>query len=146
MRQTILNDLVSTMKAQDKEKLSVLRMVKGAVQLEEINVKHELNDDEMITILGRQIKTRKESILEFQKGNRQDLIDATQKEIDILSKYMPEQMSAEEIDKVITDAFNKINPTGPSDMGKIMGMVNPILKGKADMSMVSKVIKERLAK
>ncbi|HPF83410.1 MAG TPA: GatB/YqeY domain-containing protein [Bacilli bacterium] len=146
MRQTILNDLVSAMKAQDKEKLSVLRMVKGAVQLEEINVKHELNDDEMITILGRQIKTRKESILEFQKGNRQDLIDATQKEIDILSKYMPEQMSAEEIDKVITDAFNKINPTGPSDMGKIMGMVNPILKGKADMSMVSKVIKERLAK
>ena len=146
MRQTILNDLVKAMKEQNKKTLSVLRMVKGSMQLEEINVKHELNDDEMITILGRQIKTRKESILEFQKGNRQDLIDATQKEIDILSKYMPEQMSAEEIDKVITDAFNKINPTGPSDMGKIMGMVNPILKGKADMSMVSKVIKERLAK
>ena len=146
MRQTILNDLVAAMKSQDKEKLSVLRGIKGAMQLEEINVKHELNDDEMLTILTRQIKTRKESIEEFKKGNRQDLIDATQAEIDIISKYLPEQLSEEEVDKVIDDAFTKINPQGPSDMGKIMGMVSPLLKGKADMGLVSKKIKERLAK
>lgn len=146
MRQTILNDLVKAMKEQDKETLSVLRMVKGAVQLEEINVKHELNDDEMISIMSKQIKTRKESIVEFEKGNRQDLIDATQKEIDILSKYMPAQLSMDEVEKIIDDAFNKINPTGPSDMGKIMGTVTPLLKGKADMSSVSKIIKEKLAK
>src|SRR5574344_2779270 len=103
MRQTILNDLVKAMKEQDKETLSVLRMVKGAVQLEEINVKHELNDDEMISIMSKQIKTRKESIVEFEKGNRQDLIDATQKEIDILSKYMPAQLSMDEVEKIIDD-------------------------------------------
>ena len=146
MRNKILEDLVAAMKSQDKETLSVLRMVKGAVQLEEINLKHELNDDEMITVLSRQIKTRKESIEEFKKGNRQDLIDKTQQEIDILSKYMPKQLSQEEIEKVINDAFNKVNPQGPSDIGKIMGIVSPLLKGKADMSLVSKLIKEKLNK
>ena len=146
MRQKILNDLTKAMKEQNKEVLSVLRMVKGAIQLEEINVKHELNDDEVIAIIAKQIKTRKESIIEFEKGNRQDLIDNTNKEIEILSSYMPEQMSKEEIEKIINETFEKINPTGPSDMGKIMGMVTPILRGKADMSEVSKIIKERLAK
>ena len=146
MRNKILEDLVAAMKSQDKETLSVLRMVKGAVQLEEINLKHELNDDEMITVLSRQIKTRKESIEEFKKGNRQDLIDKTQQEIDILSKYMPKQLSQEEVEQVINDAFNKVNPQGPSDMGKIMGIVSPLLKGKADMSLVSKLIKEKLNK
>ena len=144
MREKILNDLVSAMKNQDKKTLSVLRMVKGAMQLEEINLKHELNDDEMISVLSKQIKTRKESIEEFKKGNRQDLIDNTTEEIEILSKYMPEQLSNEEVERIINDAFLKINPTGPSDMGKIMGIVSPLLKGKADMSMVSKMIKEKL--
>lgn len=146
MRQALLNDLVKAMKDQDKVTLSVLRMVKGAMQLEEINVKHELNDDEMITLFSKQIKTRKESIEEFKKGNRQDLIDSTSKEIEILSKYMPAQMSIEEVEKVIDDAFNRINPIGPSDMGKIMGMIYPLLKGKADMGNVSKIIRERLSK
>ena len=145
MRNKILEDLVTSMKNQDKETLAVLRMVKGAMQLEEINLKHELNDDEMLTVLSRQIKTRKESIEEFKKGNRQDLIDKTQKEIDILSKYMPEQLSLEEVEKVIDDAFSKVNPTGPSDMGKIMGIVSPLLKGKTDMSNVSKMIKDKLS-
>lgn len=144
MRNKILEDLLTSMKSQDKDTLAVLRMVKGAMQLEEINLKHELNDDEMLTVLSRQIKTRKESIEEFKKGNRQDLIDKTEKEIEILSKYMPEQLSLEEVEKVIDDAFSKVNPTGPSDMGKIMGIVSPLLKGKTDMSNVSKMIKEKL--
>ena len=92
MRNKILEDLVAAMKSQDKEKLSVLRMVKGAVQLEEINLKHELSDDEMISVLAKQIKIRKESIEEFKKGNREDLIEKTQSEIDILSVYMPKQL------------------------------------------------------
>lgn len=146
MRERILNDLTKAMKEQNKEVLSVLRMVKGAIQLEEINVKHELKDDEVIAIIAKQIKTRKESILEFEKGNRQDLIDSTKKEIEILNVYMPEQMSSEEVEKVLEEVFEKINPAGPSDMGKIMGMITPILKGKADMSEVSKMIREKLAK
>lgn len=145
MRNNLLNDLVIAMKNQDKETLSVLRMVKGAIQLEEINKKHELTDDEFIGVVSKQIKTRKESILEFEKANRTDLIEQTNKEIDILNKYMPEQLSEEEVLKVIDEAFESIKPQAQSDMGKLMGYVNPKLKGKADMSFVSKTIKEKLA-
>ena len=145
MRERILEDLKSAMKNQDKELLAVIRMVKGTISLEEINKKKELTDEEVIDVIAKQIKTRKESILEFEKGNRQDLIDKTQSEIDILNKYMPEQLSIEEIKSEIDKAFNEINPTGMSDMGKIMGKVTPIFRGKADMSEVSKLIKEKLS-
>lgn len=144
MRDQILNDIIVAMKSQDKEKLSVLRMVKGAMQLEEIKKKSSLNDDDMVALLAKQIKTRKESILDFEKGNRQDLIDQANKEIAILNEYMPSQLSDEEVGRIIDDAFSKINPTSPSDMGKIMGMITPSLKGKADMSLVSKMVKDKL--
>ncbi len=144
MRNNLLDDLKLAMKSQDKETLSVLRMVKGAIQLEEINKKHELNDEEFIGVVSKQIKTRKESILEFEKANRQDLIEKTNREIEILDKYMPEQLSEEEVLKIIDEAFQQINPQKQSDMGKLMGFVNPKLKGKADMSFVSKTIKDRL--
>jgi len=144
MRERILSDLVSAMKNKDKETLSVLRMVKGAIQLEEINKKQELNDEDVIAVLSKQIKTRKESIAEFEKAGRTDLVEQTSKEVEILSKYMPEQLSEEEITKIIADAFNEVNPTSQSDMGKIMKVVTPKLKGKADMGLVSKLIKERL--
>ena len=145
MREKILNDLVSAMKNKDKETLTVLRMVKGAIQLEEINKKQELNDEDVISVLSKQIKTRKESIVEFEKAGRNDLITQTQGEIEILSKYMPEQLSEEEVLKVIDEAFDTLKPEKPSDMGKLMGFVTPKLKGKADMSFVSKTIKEKLA-
>ena len=145
MRERILSDLVSAMKNKDKEVLSVLRMVKGAIQLEEINKKQELNDEDVIAVLSKQIKTRKESIVEFEKAGREDLVTQTQSEIDILSKYMPEQLNEEEVLKVIDEAFNTVKPEKPSDMGKLMGFVTPKLKGKADMSFVSKTIKEKLS-
>lgn len=145
MKDRILKDMVAAMKSQDKLKLSVLRMVKGAIQLEEINKKSELSDDDVIGVLSKQIKTRKESIAEFEKGNRNDLIEQTNLEIAILNEYMPAQLSDEEVDKIINDAFNKVNPTSQSDMGKIMGMITPLLKGKADMSSVSKKVKEKLS-
>jgi len=144
MREKIINDLKNAMKNQDKDALAVIRMVKGAISLEEINLKRELNDDEVIGIIAKQIKTRKESIVEFEKGNRQDLIDKTNAEIEILNAYMPEQLTEEEVVAEIDKAFSIINPTGMSDMGKVMGHLNPILKGKADMSFVSKIIKEKL--
>ena len=145
MKEKILIDLKNAMKNQNRDLLSVIRMVKGAIQLEEIKVKHELSDDEVIGIISREIKTRKESIKEFEKGNRMDLIEKTQKEIDILNKYMPEQMSEEEINATIDSVFAKVNPTKPSDMGAIMKEITPLVKGKADMSLVSSKIKERLS-
>ena len=144
MRQTILNAIIEAMKAKDKETLAVLRMVKGAMQLEEINTKKELDDVEMTQILSKQIKTRKDSIVECEKGGRQDLIDQVKSEIAILEKYMPEQMNEEEISKKVLEIFAEVNPTGPSGMGKIMGKAAPLFKGKADMGLVNKIIKEKL--
>ena len=145
MKEQILEDLKMAMKNQDKEKLSVIRMVKGAITLEEINSKKELSDDDIVAIISKQIKTRKESIAEFEKGNRQDLIEQTQKEIEILNQYMPEQFSDEKVVSIIDEVFTKVNPTGISDMGKVMKEVTPLLRGKADMAFVSKVIKEKLS-
>lgn len=145
MRNRIFEDLKNAMKNQDKELLAVIRMVKGAISLEEINKKRELTDDEIIDVISKQIKTRKESIIEFEKGNRNDLVEKTKSEIEILNKYMPEQLSIEEINKEIEEAFEEIKPTGMSDMGKIMGKVTPIFRGKADMSLVSKIIKDKLS-
>lgn len=144
MKDRILKDMVSAMKSQDKLRLSVLRMVKGAIQLEEINKKNALTDEDVIGVLSKQIKTRKESIADFEKGNRLDLIEQTNKEIEILNEYMPEQLTEEEVIKVIDDAFRKVNPTSTSDMGKIMALITPTLKGKADMSSVSKIVKEKI--
>ena len=145
MKEKILNDLKNAMKNQNKDLLAVVRMVKGAIQMEEIKVKHELSDDEVIGIISREIKTRKESIKEFEKGRRTDLIEKTSKEVEILNKYMPKQMTEEEIDAVINDVFATVNPEKPSDMGKVMGAVTPLVKGKADMSLVSAKIKEKLS-
>ena len=145
MKQNLLNDLVAAMKNKDKETLSVLRMVKGAIQLEEINKKDELSDEDFIGVVSKQIKTRKESVIEFEKAGRTDLVEQTKKEIEILNKYMPEQLSEEDVLKVIDEAFDAVKPEKPSDMGKLMGFVTPKLKGKADMSFVSKTIKEKLS-
>jgi len=144
MREQILSDLVSAMKSQDKEKLLVIRSVKSAMQLEEINLKRNLNDDEVIGVISKQIKTRKDSMLEFEKGNRQDLVEATKKEIEILQAYLPEQLTEEELNKIIDDVFNTVNPTSPKDMGRVMATITPLVKGKADMKEVSNKIKERL--
>jgi hypothetical protein len=144
VRERILEDLKNAMKSQDKKSLNVIRMVKGAMQMEELNKKSELTDDEVISLIAKQIKTRKESIVEFEKGNRQDLIDATNEEIEILNKYMPEQLSDEEINKIINEIFEEVKPTSIKDMGKIMGTANSKLKGRADMGIVSSIIKEKL--
>ena len=144
MKDKIAKDIVTAMKEKDKVALETLRMVKGAIQMEEIKVKKELTDDELAVVIGKQIKTRKESIVEFEKGNREDLIEKTNEEIKVLEKYMPEQLSEEEISKVIENAIAELNASGPSDMGKVMGAITPLLKGKADMGLVSKLVKEKL--
>lgn len=144
MKERILEDLKNAMKNQDKETLSTIRLLKGALQLEEINKKGELTDDEIIGIVSKQIKTRKESIAEFEKAGRTDLADKTKAEVVILEKYLPEQLDISEVNRIIDEAFNKVNPTSMKDMKDIMAYINPLLKGKADMGYVSKTIKDRL--
>lgn len=141
----INNDMISYMKSKDSFSLGVIRMVKGAIQLEKINKKRDLTDDEVVAVISKQIKMRNDSIEEFIKANRQDLIDQYQKEIDLLKTYMPEQLSDEEISKIIEEAFNIVNPTSSKDMGLIMREVSHKLKGRADMGKVNAIIKDKLA-
>ena len=145
MKQRILDDLKTAMKNQDKEKLAVIRMVKGAITLEEINKKHDLSDSEVIDIIQKQIKTRNESIENFKKGNREDLVNQTEKEIEILNEYLPEPLSDEEIIKIIDKIFEEVKPTSMRDMGTIVNKAKEEIMGRADMGMVSKIIKEKLS-
>lgn len=138
-------EMIEAMKAKDTLKLNVLKMVKGAIQLEKINNGRELNDELFIDVVVKQIKERSESIEEFKKGNRQDLVDKTQAEIDILNTYLPEQLSEEEVDKVIEEIFNEVKPSSQKDMGLVMKEATAKLKGKADMKMVSTKIKDKLS-
>lgn len=137
-------DMVTAMKEQDKERLTVLRMVKGAMQLEHINNKKEMNEELLIDCVGKQIKMRNDSIQEFEKAGRQDLADKTKGEVTILNDYLPVQLTEEEVNAVIDEAFAKVNPTSAKEMGLIMREVTPKLKGKADMKKVSEIIKAKL--
>ncbi len=144
LSERINSDMVTYMKSKDSFALGVVRMVKGAIQLEKINLKRDLNDEEVIGVISKQIKMRNDSKVEFEKGNRTDLVDQYKKEIEILNKYMPAQLTEDEINKIIDEAFATVNPTGPKDMGLIMKEISPKLKGRADMGKVNTIIKERL--
>ena len=144
MVEQLEKDMIEAMKNHEKERLTVIRAVKAGLKQEQIDHKKEINDDLLVDVVSRQVKMRKESIVEFEKGGRQDLVDQTQSEIDILMKYLPEQLSEEEILKVIDEIFAEVKPESAKDMGKVMKEANAKLKGKADMKTVSNIIKERL--
>ena len=144
MVEQLEKDLIEAMKAKEKERLAVIRAVKAGLKQEQIDHKKEINDELLIDVVNRQVKMRKESIVEFEKGNRQDLIDQTKAEIDILMKYLPEQLSEEEVLKVIDEIFAEVKPESQKDMGRVMKEAKAKLKGKADMKTVSNIIKEKL--
>jgi len=137
-------DMIEAMKNHEKERLAVIRGVKAGLKQEAIDHKREINDELLIDVVNRQVKMRKESIVEFEKGNRQDLIDQTQAEIEVLMKYLPEQLSKEEVLKIIDEIFEEVKPESQKDMGKVMKEAQAKLKGKADMKEVSTIIREKL--
>ena len=144
MYEKIKSEIVQAMKEKDMMKVQTLRGVKGNVDLEHINKKVEINDELVIDILSREIKTRKESIIEFEKGNRNDLIEKTEAEIKLLQSYLPEQLTTDELNNIIDEVFEKVKPTSNKEMGLIMKELTPLVKGKADMKEVSLIIKDKL--
>ena len=144
MYDKIKSDIVAAMKEKDTLKLQTLRGIKGDADMEHINKKVEINDELLINVLSRGIKTRKESISEFEKGGRDDLIAKTQEEIELLQGYLPQQLSSDELNKIIDEVFKKVNPSSEKEMGLIMKELTPLVKGKADMKEVSNLIKEKL--
>ena len=141
----INEDLKESLKSGDKFKLSVLRMLKSALQLEQINKQKELTDDDVCSVLRKQVKQRNDSLNEFSRLGKEDVVNSLQQEIAIISTYLPQEATEEEINKVIDEAFENLNPTSMKDMGGIMKYVTEHLKN-ADMTKVSSKVKERLLK
>ncbi len=140
----IKQDLITAMKEKDKDKLNTLRSVKGALQLEIINNKKEENDELLLDVINKQIKMRNDSIEEFKKAGRDDLINSYQREIDILNKYMPEMLSEEELNEIINNAITKIGATSVKEMGLVMKEITPLVKNRCDMKKVSSKIRDLL--
>ena len=146
MNNKINEDLKSAMKEKDTFKLSVLRMLKSAFQMEQIAKKHELSDTEVASVIKKQVKVRKDSVEEYKKYGKDDSVKDLEQEITILEAYLPEEMSQAEIEEVINSVFETVKPTSMKDMGSVMKNVNELLADKnADMSLVSKLVKEKLS-
>ena len=144
LKETLNNDIKTAMKAKDKETLAVLRMIKTAVQAAEIDKKEELNAEEELTILAREAKQRRESLAEFVKAGRDELVAKTEAEIEIVERYLPKQLSVEEVKEVIATVAEKIGATTQKEFGKLMGAVMQELKGKADGNVIKEQVKAHL--
>ena len=143
--ETINDAMKEAMKNHDKDTLSTIRLLKSAIDLQRINNKlEEITDDLVIEVASRQVKQHRESINEFRNAKRDDLADNLEKEIAIISNYLPEQLSKEEIEAEIDKIFEEIKPEGKKDMGKIMKEANTRLKGKADFKLVSELVNNKL--
>ena len=146
MFEKVNNDLVAAMKSGDKITLSVLRMLKSAIIYEQTNgEKHELTDDDIMSVIKKQVKTRKTSMEEYLSYDRKDLADNLQKEIDILSKYLPEELSDEELTKIIDEIITELKPDGMKGMGMVIKAVSAKCGAAADMKKVSSIVKEKLS-
>ena len=138
------DDLKSAMKASDSLKVSVLRMAKAAIKNRQIDTGKELSDDDIIPVLSTLAKQRRESIEQFSKGGRQDLAEKERLELSVLQSYLPEQITPEELDRIILEAIKESSAAGAGDMGKVMRLVMPRTKGAADGKLVSQRVKELL--
>ena len=146
IKERLQKDWIAAMKAKDKVKANSLSTFKSAVLLVEKTNNVKLDDEQVIEILSKEVKQRKESVIEFQKGTRQDLVDATNAEIELLLEYLPQQLSEEEIKNIVKSAADSIGANGMKDMGKVMAALKPQLVGRADGRLVSQIVKEYLNK
>lgn len=145
MFEKIKNDMVKAMKEQDKFRLGVIRMIKSSIDMMRIDKKIEITDEVVIDVLAKELKTREESKLEFNKAGRTDLVESIDKEIAIVKEYLPEPLTDEEITEIIDNAMNEVGASTIKDMGKVMKIITPQVKGRCDMKEVSNKIKAKLS-
>ncbi|MGM7702051.1 GatB/YqeY domain-containing protein [Pseudalkalibacillus sp. Hm43] len=139
------HDMKQAMRNKDKQRLTVIRMVKASLQNESIKLGHELNEEEELTVLSREVKQRKDSLQEFDKAGRDDLVENLRQEIEILQEYLPEQLSEEEVDQIVKETIQQVGATSKQDMGKVMGAIMPKVKGKADGGLVNRLVQQNLS-
>ena len=145
LKQLITNDMKLAMKAQDKPALKAIRMIIGAIKQKEIDDRIELNDSQVLAVIQKMVKQRKDSISQFSDAGRNDLVEVEESELVIINNYMPEQLSDDEVDAAVTKAITDSGADSMKDMGKLMGILKVQLDGKADMGAVSQLIKAKLS-
>lgn len=146
LKETLEEDIKKAMLDRNENVLSALRMLKSAIQYAEINkgVNYSATDEDVIDVIGKEVKKRRESIDLYEKGGRPELAEKEKKELDIIQRYLPEQLQEDEIKKIVNEAVSTTNASGIQDMGKVMGIVMQQVKGKADAGTVSSIVKSRL--
>jgi uncharacterized protein YqeY len=145
LKEKIESDFISAYKAHDEQKVSVLRLLKSAIKNSEINEKHDLNDDEIIKILRKEVKQRQDAIVEYTKGNRLDLVDKDKSEIGLLDVYLPAQIDKAQIETIVERIISDLGALGPSDMGKVIGAAMKEIGNQSDGSVVSQIVREKLS-
>ncbi|SHH34318.1 hypothetical protein SAMN02745135_00486 [Caloranaerobacter azorensis DSM 13643] len=143
-KERLMADLKASMKNKDKVRKDVITMVRAAIKQREVDERIELNDEDIIELIAKQVKQKKDALKDFEKGGRQDLVELTQKEIDILMEYLPKQLSEDEIDEIVKAAIEEIGASTMKDMGKVMSYVMPKVKGRVDGSLVNKIVRQYL--
>lgn len=146
LKEKLSEDMKAAMRAKESEKLATIRLINAAIKQREVDERVELGDDQVLSVIEKMIKQRKDSISQFQAGGRQDLVDKEQAELRILSAYLPAQLSESEVIAIIDAAIGSTGAAGPQDMGRVMAAIKPQLAGKADMGAASALLKARLAK
>ncbi len=148
LKQQIKNELKDSMLAKQELKTSVLRMLLSAITYYEIQkggAGYEANDEDVLIVIESQVKQRKDSIEQYKNANRPELAEKEQKEMEMLLIYLPEQMSEDEIKKIVENTIKQTGAKTPSDLGKVMSVIIPQTKGKADGSLISKIVREQLS-
>ncbi|MDR7072797.1 GatB/YqeY domain-containing protein [Fictibacillus barbaricus] len=142
---TLNQDMKQAMKDKDKLKLSVIRMLKASIQNEAIKQGRELNEEEELTVLVREMKQRKDSLQEFEKAGRDDLVAGLNEEIAVLTPYLPKQLSEEELIEIVAQTISETGASSKAEMGKVMGALMPKVKGKADGGLVNRIVQQQLS-
>ena len=141
----ITEDMKSAMKAGDKDRLKVVRLILAAIKQVEVDTREDLDDAAVLGVLTKMVKQRRDSVQQFESGNREDLAAIERAEITVLEDYLPEQLSAAELEAMVDEAIQASGATGMRDMGKVMGQIKAKAAGRADMGALSAAVKERLA-
>jgi len=145
LKEQLMEDMKKAMKAKDKERLSIIRMTRSEIKNKEIETGEELDDQGVTAVIAKQVKQIKDSLADFEKSGKKDVMKKLHNEIKILQEYLPEQMSEAEVDKLVDQVIEETGAENMSDMGQVMGAIMPKIKGKADGSMVSSKVKEKLS-
>lgn len=145
LKATITEDMKNAMRAKDTARLGTIRLLQAAIKQREVDERIELNDGDVIAVIEKMLKQRRDSIVAYESANRSDLADIEKCEVTVLQSYLPQQLTEDEINIILNDVISTTEASGIKDMGKVMAAIKPLIAGKAEMGKVSGLIKSRLS-